>query len=45
LGGQLERVAGRLLVEAVDGGEAEQPLGVRLGGAGQGWQLRQAGRR
>jgi hypothetical protein len=42
-GGQLERVAGGLLVEPVDGGEAEEPLRVRLGRAGQGWQLRQAG--
>jgi hypothetical protein len=43
LGGELERVAGGLLVEAVDGREAEELLGVRLGRAGQGWQLRQAG--
>jgi hypothetical protein len=43
VGGRLECVARRLLGEAVDGGEAEKPLGVQLRRAGPRRQLPQTG--
>jgi hypothetical protein len=42
-GGQLERVACCLFAQPVDGGEAKEALGVRLGRAGECRQLRQTG--